>query len=129
MKIVVKYKGNSVKATKKKCIREYIHFLQNHLPLKNDVKIYFLTEREGDMTTGSRKTNNEINVLTKGRILRDILRTLGHEWVHEYQMTILKRDFGPNIGGRNENEANAISAKLIKMFEKKYPNLVENMYE
>jgi hypothetical protein len=60
---------------------------------------------------------------------RDILRTLAHEWIHEYQMTILNREMGPNIGGENEDEANAISAQLIKMFEKFYPEKEKFMYE
>ena len=58
--------------------------------------------------------------MTKGRILRDILRTLGHEWVHEYQMSVLGRKRGPDIGGKNENEANSLSAQFIKMFEKNF---------
>jgi hypothetical protein len=60
---------------------------------------------------------------------RDILRTLAHEWIHEYQMTILGRERGPDIGGTNEDEANAFSARLIKMFEKKFPYDEKYMYE
>jgi hypothetical protein len=60
---------------------------------------------------------------------RDICRTLAHEWVHEYQMTILNREMGPDIGGQNEDEANAEAGKVIKKFEKKFPEMEELMYE
>ena len=59
---------------------------------------------------------------------RDILRTLSHEWIHEYERTILKFDKGPDIGGKNENIANAISGELVKKFEKIYPELEKKIY-
>ena len=129
MKIKVKFKGNNTSRDKQKFLNFYIKFLFDVLPLNKPVEINFVSERVGKMTTGSRKKDNSIFVLTKGRILRDILRTLGHEWVHEYQMDVLKREMGPNIGGRNENEANSISAMLIKVFEEKYPEFEQQMYE
>jgi len=81
------------------------------------------------MSTGSRRGDHLIKVLAKGRLNRDIMRTLAHEWVHEYQMTILGREHGPNIGGINEDEANAFAGQIVKKFEKKYPELEELMYE
>jgi len=129
MKVTIKYKGNSVNDKKQKLLNFYIKFLFKKLPLKQDISIDFVSEREGKMTTGSRRNDNKILVLTKGRILRDILRTLGHEWVHEYQMSVLGRKRGPDIGGKNENEANSLSAQFIKMFEKKYPGIIDSLYE
>jgi len=81
------------------------------------------------MSTGSRRGDHLIKVLAKGRLNRDIMRTLAHEWVHEYQMTILGRKHGPNIGGVNEDEANAFAGQIVKKFEKKHPDLEELMYE
>jgi Fe-Mn family superoxide dismutase len=82
------------------------------------------------MTTGSHNVNKrKIKILSKGRLNRDILRTLAHEWVHDYQRDILKRPKGPNIGGKNEDEANAFAGQLIKKFEKKFPQKEEMMYE
>ena len=60
---------------------------------------------------------------------RDIFRTLAHEWVHEHQMSILGRKIGPDIGGENEDDANAYAGQLIKIFEKKFPDYSESMYE
>ena len=87
--------------------KKFIKFLNEKYPLKNDILVSFLGERTGQMTTGSRSVEFGIKILTKGRLNRDILRTLAHEWIHEYQMTILKRDVGQDIGGKNEDEANA----------------------
>ena len=81
------------------------------------------------MTTGLRNENSEIFVLSKGRMNRDILRTLTHEWIHEYQRTILNRDRGGDIGGKNEDEANAKSGSIIKKYEKSHPKDVDKMYD
>lgn len=61
------------------------------------------------MTTGSRTDDSVLNILVKGRMNRDVLRTLAHEWTHEYQRINLGRKQGPNIGGRNEDEANPMA--------------------
>jgi hypothetical protein len=129
MKASIVYKNLCVEKGKHKYIHEFIKFLNKNYPLERDVTITFLPKRIGLMSTGSRNQKSEINVLAKGRILRDILRTLSHEWVHEYQRTILNRDKGPNIGGKNEDEANAFAGRLVKMFEKEHPDLEEKMYE
>ena len=113
----------------KSLAKKFIAFLQTQYPLKKDLKITFLGDRKGKMSTGSRTTDSELKILTKGRLNRDILRTLAHEWVHEHQLTILNREHGPDIGGKNEDEANAFAGQLIKMFEKKFPNKEEMMYE
>jgi hypothetical protein len=88
-----------------------------------------LGKQIGGMSTGSRTDNGELKILTNNRLNRDIMRTLAHEWVHEYQMSVKGRKKGPNIGGKNEDEANAFAGRLIKMFEKKHPELEKIMYE
>jgi hypothetical protein len=129
MKVTVIHFDKEHGIRNKKIYQEFIKFLQDILPIKNDVTINLLNKRIGDMTTGSRSSDNTIKVLTKGRINRDILRTLAHEWVHEYQRTILNRGKGPDIGGKNEDEANAFAGSILKKFEKKFPNFEEKMYE
>ena len=81
------------------------------------------------MTTGQRNNSDELLVLSKNRMNRDILRTLAHEWVHEYQRTILNRGKGSDIGAKNEDEANALSGSIIKKYEKKFPEDEKKMYE
>jgi len=129
MKIKITYKENSVEKRKHKYIQDFIKFLFENYPLKKNLEIIFLSKRVGNMTTGYRSQKNEIKVLSKGRMMRDILRTLAHEWVHEYQIDIMGRKIGPNIGGINEDEANSIAGKLLKIFEKKHPEKEYMMYE
>jgi len=107
---------------------KFIKFLQKQYPLKKDIKILFMGERNGNMTTGSSTTDSIIKVLTSNRLNRDILRTLSHEWVHEYQRQILKKKKEKNIGGKNEDDANASSGTLIKQFEKENPSDEPKMY-
>lgn len=128
MKVTIIHKDSDIHEDYYTFYDTFIKFLQKEYPLKKDVQVIFLQERVGKMTTGSRDGKDRIRVLTKDRINRDILRTLAHEWVHEYQRTILKRDKGPNIGGKNEDEANAESGSLIKKFEKRFPKMEPLMY-
>jgi hypothetical protein len=129
MKAFLSFKKRSVTNEHRDVVKKFIKFLQNEFPLVNDVKVVFVREKEGKMTTGGRYNDGSLFVLCGKRIMRDILRTLAHEWIHEYQMTILGRERGPDIGGENEDEANAYAGRLIKIFEKKYPQIQETMYE
>lgn len=128
MKVIVKHHKSGINENSFDLYNTYIKFLNEELPLKDNIVIEFLGERVGDMTTGSRKPNTLL-ILSKNRMNRDILRTLSHEWVHEYQMSILNREMGPDIGGQNEDEANSIAGQLIKIFEKKFPKYKKFMYE
>lgn len=128
MKVIITHKNSGIPQKDYKLIDLFLRFLQKHLPLERDLQVFFISERVGNMTTGSRNENSEIKVLTKGRIYRDILRTLSHEWVHEYQRDILKWKHTSDIGGRNEDMANSEAGSLVKKFEKLYPGLENEMY-
>jgi hypothetical protein len=129
MKVTIKHIDSDVPKENYEFYNDFIKYLQKIKPLKHDITIKFVGQREGDMTTGQRNSKNELLVLSKNRMNRDILRTLAHEWVHEYQRTILKRDKGPDIGGKNEDEANALSGSIMKRYEKSRPNNEKKMYE
>jgi Fe-Mn family superoxide dismutase len=128
MKVSIKYENSDLKQYQD-FVKKFINLLQDEYPLKDDIRIEFLNGRKGEMSTGSRRGDHLIKVLAKKRLNRDIMRTLAHEWVHEYQFAILNREHGPNIGGRNEDEANAVAGQIVKKFEKKYPKLEKLMYE
>ena len=129
MKVNLHFKENGVTKQYHQMFIEFVKFLQNKLPLKNNVDIYFLANREVEMSTGSRHSGGKIYVLSANRLNRDILRTIAHEWTHEFQMTILGRERGPSIGGKNEDEANAYAGSLVKLFEKDFPDYNEMVYE
>ena len=129
MKVIIKHIDSDIPKDNYEFYNEYINYLQRQYPLKKDVTIIFRGNRTGNMTTGVRNDNSEISILSKGRMNRDILRTLTHEWIHEYQRTILGRERGGDIGGQNEDEANAKSGELIKKFEKYHPDDESKMYD
>jgi hypothetical protein len=81
------------------------------------------------MTTGSRTNKNKLKILVKGRLNRDVLRTLAHEWSHEHQRTILKRKKGKDIGGKNEDEASAQASQEMKKFEKNNKSKEKSIYK
>jgi hypothetical protein len=130
MKVKLIKKDKTLKEKNYSLFKLFISFLQGKLPLKDDLIIYFLSDRVGGMTTGSSMPRLKvIKILTKKRLNRDILRTIAHEWIHEYQRNVMGREKGPDIGGQNEDEANAYAGRFVKMFEKDYPDLEYMNYE
>lgn len=129
MKVKIKHINSGLDSGERDFLKDFIKFLQKEVPLKEDVTIEFLGERKGGMSTGSRNNDRLIKVLSNGRMNRDICRTLAHEWIHEHQMSVLNRKHGPDIGGKNENEANSGAGILIKKYEKKFPHNEKKMYE
>lgn len=111
-------------------IKNFISFLQDELPLVNDIEIYFLDNKDKNMTTGVR-LRNMMGILSKGRMLIDVLRTLAHEWVHEYQHQKMGLDDTQkyqDIGGPVENMSNTLSGIFVKKFEKLNPNSHSILY-
>jgi hypothetical protein len=54
---------------------------------------------------------------------------LAHEWVHEHQFQYKRSKGKQDIGGPDENEANAESGKLMKLFAKQNPEEEKSLYE
>jgi hypothetical protein len=99
-----------------------------HYKLPEDVKIIFYGKKHPNMTTGSRNKNSELRILTRGRLLIDILRTLAHEWLHEYQVQVLgmKPDADPLSLG--EKLSNVDAGAIMKYFNKDYPEYEQILY-
>jgi len=130
MKVKIKHIKCDMSEKDRKLANDFIKFLQKKYPLKEDITIIFTGERFGTMTSGSRTQDSELKILTKGRMNRDIFRTLAHEWVHEWQMNVKgKKPTNDGIGGPLEDEANAEAGSLLKKFEKRFPEKEEMMYE
>ena len=111
-------------------IKNFISFLQDELPLTSDIEIYFLDNKNENMTTGVR-LRNMMGILSKGRMLIDVLRTLAHEWVHEYQHQKMGLDDSQkyqDIGGPVENMSNTLSGIFVKKFEKLNSNSQSILY-
>jgi hypothetical protein len=130
MKVCIK-NNNSITLEQSKVVKDFVSMIQTELPLTNDVNINFVPERDVKMTTGVRFPKGKIFVLSGNRLLIDILRTLAHEWVHEYQhqkMGLKDNEKIQDIGGPEENMANTLSGIFIKQFDKKFPNHSKLLY-
>lgn len=129
MKITIKHIDSDVPKENYSFFNDFIKYLQKQYPLKNDLTIIFVGDRNGSMTSGQRNDKNELLILSKGRMNRDILRTLSHEWYHEYDRTVLGSPKGPDIGGPSEDDANAEAGKVLKQYEKSHPKNEKKMYK
>jgi len=130
MKVCIK-NNNSITLEQSKVVKDFVSMIQSELPLTNNVNINFVPERDVKMTTGVRFPKGKIFVLSGNRLLIDILRTLAHEWVHEYQhqkMGLKDDQKIQNIGGPEENMANILSGIFVKQFENQYPNHSKLLY-
>lgn len=99
-------------------VKEFLHFLQEEAPLRNDVTIVFADERDSEITTGYHN-QNLIKVFTRSRILADVMRTLAHEWIHQVQFEDLENN--KKTETEVEAQANAVSGHLLKKFIKENP--------
>lgn len=132
MKVCLRYNKKLFPKSDYDVVVKFLKFLQKQIPISKDIEISFVESRTGSMTTGVRKPNGEIDILVGNRLLIDILRTISHEWVHEYQHQVLnlsqKKSKIKDIGGPEENMANILSGIFLKKFQKKFPNLEPKMY-
>ena len=131
MKLILKNSNKLFDTTQNEAVKEFVKFIRKQLPLSEDTTVTFLEKRDQSMTTGVRRPNSEIFVLTSKRLLIDVLRTLAHEWVHEYQHQKMGlKDDQPiqDIGGKVENMANALGGIMVKKFEKEFPKYENALY-
>jgi hypothetical protein len=126
MKVNLYDKSSGLGSEQINVIQDFLRFCQKNSPLKKDVDIQLLGERFGKMTTGS-EILGRIKVLAGGRMLIDILRTIAHEWVHEFarQRNIKLQGFNTVS---QENFANSEAGIMIRMFEKSNPQLTALLY-
>jgi hypothetical protein len=132
MKVCIKVAKSGVSKEQMEVISSFVKFLQSQLPLSSDVEIKFVNDQNETGTTGVRMPGSKISVLVKGRMLVDILRTLSHEWVHEYQtqeMGVDEKEKIQDIGGPEENMSNVLSGIFIKKFDKQNPDFKDRLYE
>ena len=112
-------------------VKSFSKFLQSQVPLINDITIEFLDTRQGEMTTGVRYPGNKIQILSSGRLPIDVLRTLSHEWIHEFQTQKLGIDDSKpiqDIGGPEENMCNVLTGVFVKQFEQGNPQFEKLLY-
>ncbi len=132
MKVCIKNSKTEITEEQLEVISSFVKFLQSQVPLSSDIQVVLTNNQKTTGTTGIRMPGSKIYVLTKGRMLVDILRTLSHEWVHEFQHQKLGLDDNAkiqNIGGPEENMCNILSGIFIKKFDKQNPDYKTTIYE
>jgi hypothetical protein len=132
MKVCIKNSKTEITEEQLEVISSFVKFLQSQVPLSSDIQVVLTNNQKTTGTTGIRMPGSKIYVLTKGRMLVDILRTLSHEWVHEFQHQKLGLDDNAkiqNIGGTEENMCNILSGIFIKKFDKQNPDYKTTIYE
>jgi hypothetical protein len=107
-------------------IKDFVSFLQDNSPSKDDVLIVFQSNRGDQITTG-KQWNSSIFVFSKDRLLIDILRTIAHEWAHVIQVQDGKHK------EKNEREledlANSLAGFLVRKFVKENPEHETEVYK
>lgn len=107
---------------KKQKLNDFIKFVKEELGIKNTPTIIVQNHRNGLKTTANYDYTKEekiIKICGKNRALVDIMRSIAHELVHHKQFEDGRLEVKPpDIGGEIEDEANAKSGQLIKMFAK-----------
>jgi hypothetical protein len=132
MKVCIKKNNSEISDEQLEVISAFVKFLQSQIPLSSDIQINFTDNQKETGTTGVRMPGSNISVLSKGRMLVDILRTLSHEWVHEFQyqkLGLADNAKIQNIGGPEENMSNVLSGIFIKKFDKQNPDFKDKLYE
>jgi hypothetical protein len=131
MKVCFRNIDNILTPEEIKVLKKFVTLVNSELPLKKDVSINLLPSRNIPMTTGVRLPKGNIFILVGNRMIIDVLRTLAHEWVHEFQyqkMGLKDNEKIQDIGGPEENMCNALSGIFVKRFEKEFPNYSQILY-
>lgn len=105
----------------KNLLKKFMPFVIKELKIKNPVEIYLINKRKGEMTTAAFEVDSEkMYILAKNRHHVDIFRSIAHEMVHLRQKDknedVKKKKNIPDIGGKIEDEANAVAGQIIKKF-------------
>lgn len=105
---------------KRETIDKFVKFCNHGLNIQRPCQIGFVDEPEQGMTTGCfSPMTREIKVLTKGRALVDILRSIAHELVHAKQHEEGRLEPGSGDDGSPiENEANSLAGVIMRKFQR-----------
>lgn len=110
----------------KYCVVKFVKFVKNNLGLQQPFKVKLTSNRDSDLRTYAfyDKTSGNMKVYTGNRGLADVLRSVAHEMVHHLQNQRQELNVNhPDVGGRIEDEANAVAGQLVKKFGYENPDL------
>jgi len=110
----------------KSLCKHFVDFCKDYLQIDDRVKVQFLSERDGEMTTGCYiPSSRQIKILVKDRGLVDVLRSLAHELVHQKQhLDGSLENMSGETGSPHENEANAKAGIIMRLYQDKHKNKI-----
>jgi len=105
---------------------KFLKFVNDELNINQPFKVKLATNRDHDLRTYAfyNKGDGTIKVYVTGRGIADVLRSLAHELMHHLQNQ--RQELGvqhPDVGGKIEDEANAVAGQLVKKFGYANPDL------
>lgn len=111
----------------KQKLNSFTNFVKDQLELKS-VPTISIQNGRGELKTTANydytKKNKIIKINAHKRALVDIMRSLAHEMVHHKQWERGELEVKPpDIGGKIEDEANAVAGQYIKMYSKIDPEI------
>jgi len=126
MKVRIVNRSKNLSDDRLNVIQSFFKFAQENSPLKQDLQVVMLDVKVGGMTTGS-EISGLIKILVSDRILIDIIRTLSHEWTHEFarQRNVKLQGFNTHS---QEDFANSEGGLMTRMFEKSHPEYEALLY-
>ena len=112
-------------------LNEFVTFAVQFLEIKSKPLITLKADRKGLKTYAQFEFGNgkqpKVATYVKGRSLADIMRSIAHELVHCKQLEDgeLDGEKPKDIGGKIEDDANAIAGQLVKTFGYRHDNIYE----
>lgn len=100
-------------------LKKFVIFACRKLKIKAIPPIRFTFVRPEEATQAVYHIGNDIIICIKDRQIADICRSVAHELVHHWQHEhgdVEKIDNPKQIGGKLEDEANALAGQLVKEF-------------
>lgn len=120
------YKYQCMNPKLKFIVVKFLKFVNDELNINQPFKVKLATNRDQDLKTYAfyNKSDGTIKVYVTGRGIADVLRSLAHELIHHLQNQRQELDVQhPDVGGKIEDEANAVAGQLVKKFGYANPDL------
>jgi hypothetical protein len=122
---------NETQDNHKNIIQDFVEFCSSQLDLEKNINLRIRRDPQWSVRNKTfgryNPGTNELEVGIGGRHIMDVLRTVGHELVHQKQNELhsVPADAGAD-GSRYENEANAMAGVLMRQYGKLHPELFAN---
>lgn len=118
------------KTDRKELIKQFLSYAIKKLGIKNAPKVILNTDKDRvnklRSMAGYMPGENKVWIYIGNRNIADIIRSLAHELVHcsQFEKRAGERIDG-TTGSDDENEANAVSGILLRLYGQEHPGIYE----